>query len=85
MKKQRLTCYEAIDLDKSRCQNKSCRHWVNHKSNCSIQLSKTKKITFKEIGEMFDLTRMRICQIEKKTIDKIRSEIMKNHDLSDVS
>jgi DNA-directed RNA polymerase sigma subunit (sigma70/sigma32) len=40
-----------------------------------------KEMTLQEIGDIFNLTRMRICQIEKIIFAKINSKL-KNHDVA---
>ena len=73
---KRLTCYERHDNENTQCLKNNCDHWVNsNTSNCAIICSK-QKLTFEQIGKMFDLTRMRICQIEKKALKKIRYSIL---------
>ena len=39
-------------------------------------LAEKSSITLEEIGNMFNVTRMRICQIEKKALAKIRSMVL---------
>lgn len=80
MQKTHLTCYETCKEENKQCKNKSCSYWVDHDLNCVINLSKNNKTTFEEIGKIFDLTRMRICQIEKKALQKIKSTFSKNYE-----
>jgi DNA-directed RNA polymerase sigma subunit (sigma70/sigma32) len=42
-------------------------------NNCCLNFSKKEKITLEEIGKIFNVTRMRICQIEKIAIQNIKS------------
>ena len=67
------TCYSLYDNNNIECQRKSCRHWVNCErfKNCSILIADSGPKTLQQIGEIFGLTRMRICQIEKKAITKL--------------
>ena len=45
--------------------------------NCCINAAKeNEKITLQDIGDIFNVTRMRICQIEKIAISKIRDKIL---------
>jgi DNA-directed RNA polymerase sigma subunit (sigma70/sigma32) len=40
-------------------------------NNCAIIAAKSGPMTLQEIGEVFDVTRMRICQIEKTILKKL--------------
>ena len=62
------------------CSKKQCRYWIEHKKsmNCGlITLKETEKLTLESIGEIFKVTRMRICQLEKLAIKKIKEKIKK--------
>ena len=72
------TCFancKSNDLD---CKNKKCRAWFEcaEYNNCSILASNDGPMTLQKIGDLFKLTRMRICQIEKNAIAKIREMII---------
>lgn len=59
------------------CKNSSCRHWINHKesNNCVIISSSKGPKTLQEIGDIFNLSRMRVCQIEKNIIQKLSKNL----------
>ena len=60
------------------CQKNNCRYWFAKKgsNNCCLLASEeSDKITLEEIGKIFNVTRMRICQIEKKAISKIKEKL----------
>ena len=64
-----LTCFKAhADLGVD-CQKKSCRYWQEMESkkhhNCVILAAEDGPMTLQEVGDIFKVTRMRICQIEK--------------------
>jgi len=65
--------YEKCDKNKF-CSQKKCRYWVGSTkfSNCSIVAAKLGPQTLQNIGEIYGITRMRICQIEKAIITKIK-------------
>jgi DNA-directed RNA polymerase specialized sigma subunit len=74
-----MKCFDYHNKNKTKCQRNSCRYWIDtdQNSNCCIVLSKNEnKMTLEEIGKFFKVTRMRICQIEKKAIKKIRELIL---------
>jgi DNA-directed RNA polymerase sigma subunit (sigma70/sigma32) len=55
----------------------SCRQWFNNEenNNCAIIAAELGPMTLQNIGNLFSLTRMRICQIEKNAMKKIREII----------
>ena len=59
------------------CHNKDCKYWINCKEekNCTVLAASSGPKTLQEIGDMFGVTRMRICQIEKKILGKISGMI----------
>ena len=69
-----LACFAAHKNREKSCINKKCRYWHNLESsnNCIInKVNENKDMTLQEIGELFDITRMRVCQIEKKSLQKL--------------
>ena len=74
-----ITCFSAHKNLNKNCQNKKCRYWheLNSNNNCIINKSSDTPHTLQEIGDLFDITRMRICQIEKQTLEKVRKNILK--------
>lgn len=72
-----ITCFKAHENKNKNCRNKKCRYWheLNHSNNCIINASQDKTYTLQEIGDLFNITRMRICQIEKNAIKKIKSNL----------
>jgi len=74
---QDITCYEAVDKHGVSCERKGCQQWINHPEgrNCIHVTTQQGALTLREIGKIYGLTRMRICQIEKNIYQKIRSSI----------
>lgn len=77
-----MKCFEFNKKNNKSCQNKTCRYWVNCKNfkNCSIVMLKDdgydeSKMTLQDVGDIFKVTRMRICQIEKNAIKKLKDKI----------
>ena len=56
------------------CENSLCRYWIEHPQcqNCVLLSAREGNKTLQEIGDIFGITRMRICQIEKKAILKLQ-------------
>lgn len=68
------TCFLLHEKHNVNCEKKSCQSWIDHAegNNCVIITSKSGPKTLQEIGKIYNLTRMRICQIEKNIYEKIR-------------
>jgi hypothetical protein len=71
------TCFDVHAIKNVPCQKNVCKNWINCESglNCVLISAKDGPKTLQEIGEVFNLTRMRICQIEKSILDKLRSSL----------
>lgn len=71
------TCFKAHKSLNKDCKIKKCRYWhdLEISNNCIINASQEKIYTLQEIGDMFDITRMRICQIEKLALKKLKTSI----------
>ena len=73
-------CFEQISNERKSCKNKKCRYWIDcetHKNCCIVGARSSDKLTLQNIGEIFDVTRMRICQIEKAAIKKVSDRLSK--------
>ena len=74
-----MKCFLHNKKFNKQCTKKDCRYWINSKNNqnCCIVGSETKNLTLQDVGEMFNVTRMRICQIEKAAIKKVSDRLNK--------
>lgn len=72
------SCFSLHDKHRVNCERKSCNNWISYSEakNCAILASKEGPKTLQEIGKIYGLTRMRICQIEKNIYEKIKNVIM---------
>ena len=77
-----MKCFEYNKKNDKSCVNKDCRYWINCQkyNNCCLVMLKDDnfnedKITLQDIGDIFKVTRMRICQIEKNAIKKLKDKI----------
>ncbi len=69
-----ITCFSAHQKCGVVCDNKACRLWLDRKEslNCTIIEASNGPKTLQEVGEIFNITRMRVCQIEKKILSKLK-------------
>jgi len=72
-----MKCYIYYNKQNKQCDKKNCRYWINSKenSNCCISAAQRGNKTLEEIGKIYNITRMRVCQIEKKIISKIKKRV----------
>ena len=58
------------------CQKESCKYWISNEDslNCAIISSQDGTQTLQSIGSSFGITRMRVCQIEKMIMRKLKIE-----------
>jgi len=77
-----MKCFNYNQKNKKSCENTQCRYWIDcgKSNNCCVLLLKDKgfnenKITLQDVGDLFGVTRMRICQIEKNAIKKLRDKL----------
>ncbi len=70
-----MKCYQLHETNQVHCNNKACRMWINASDhqNCTLIASKRGPMSLQQIGDILGVTRMRICQIEKKVVEKLSS------------
>ena len=75
-----MKCFEYYAQEKKTCGKKDCRYWIEHQKtqNCTINCAKKGTLTLQEIGEIYKITRMRVCQIEKLIINNIKKRVSVN-------
>lgn len=78
------TCYDEVEKHTVACMRKTCKQWIDFEQgkNCIKVSVKNGPLTLNEIGKIYGLTRMRICQIEKGIYQKIRRHITQMSDSS---
>lgn len=71
------TCFESVEKLNCECQKKECKQWIHYEkgNNCVLATTRKGPLTLREIGDIYGLTRMRICQIEKKIYKKIKDHV----------
>ena len=76
------TCFsEHARLD-VKCANTGCKYWIDcaQHNNCTMIGADKGPMTLQQIGNIFGVTRMRICQIEKSILKKL---VAKTNSVSD--
>ncbi len=70
------TCFSEHEKYGVACKKKECRYWqkMNDCQNCTLISSNKGTKTLQEIGDIFGVTRMRICQLEKIILEKLLSK-----------
>lgn len=75
------TCFTTLNKrnDSLVCENRKCEfNCSRHKKSCAVVAllnEESGRLTLQDVGDMFDLSRMRICQIEKSIINKIKEKV----------
>ena len=79
MKNPDPPCYQKIAESNSPCPKSGCRHFLNSKNdlNCSIIAANDGPKTLQEIGDYYGISRMRVCQIEKSILKKLKMDSKK--------
>tara|TARA_B100000214_G_C23955280_1_gene622496 strand:- start:742 stop:966 length:225 start_codon:yes stop_codon:yes gene_type:complete len=70
-----MKCFERCMRNDTTCKKSDCRYWIEYESgkNCTLIAARSGPLTLQEIGDIFSVTRMRICQIEKRILKKIEN------------
>jgi hypothetical protein len=67
------TCYATHAKYEVACMRRRCPNWLNLKNsqNCTLIAASQGAHTLERIGEIYSVSRMQICKIEKQIKDKI--------------
>lgn len=72
------TCFSEHEKRGVGCQKQSCRQWINSSCNlnCTVLAANRNDegMTLQQIGDIFNITRMRVCQLEKASLQRISVE-----------
>ena len=75
-----MKCFKYHNQNNIQCKKINCRFWINcdkYNNCCLIGSQKKDNLTLQDVGKIFNVTRMRICQIEKNAIKKLKEKIFK--------
>ena len=77
------TCFNEHHKANVSCEKTECKYWIPSKCNlnCTMIGAKRGPMTLQDIGDIFGVTRMRVCQIEKSVIQKLAG---KTEEISDL-
>jgi hypothetical protein len=69
-------CYETNLRTSCECTRRECRYWIAHSGavNCTLVAASRGPMTLQQIGEIIGVTRMRVCQLEKKILKEIQED-----------
>tara|TARA_Y100000593_G_scaffold61446_1_gene113864 strand:- start:8566 stop:8886 length:321 start_codon:yes stop_codon:yes gene_type:complete len=72
-------CVAACESAQVSCPNKECRYWIDYADdlNCTfVTVDKNEGgLTLREIGERLGVSFVRVCQIEKGVLEKLKKKI----------
>ena len=78
-----MKCFKYNKNKKINCKIDSCRYWLDdaESSNCCLNIVNSEsyneeKVTLQDIGDLFKVTRMRICQVEKIALKKLKDKVL---------
>jgi len=74
------TCYAEHNNYGVDCNRRSCKQWIQNASghNCVLISAQNGRHTLQQIGEIYGLSRMRVCQIEKNILEMLKIKSMSN-------
>lgn len=69
-------CFEKNSRKGTQCAQRGCRYWISHpgEMNCTLIAASRGPMTLQQIGEIMGVTRMRVCQLEKRILDTVRED-----------
>ncbi len=75
MNEKQYECAIKVKNNQTSCKQKECRHFLQSSKNlnCSIIAAENGPMTLQEIGDFYGISRMRVCQIEKSILKKLKS------------
>lgn len=80
-----FSCVQNVKTSALPCKDSSCRHNLNSEryQSCAIIAAEDGPLTLQEIGDFYGISRMRVCQIEKTILKKLKGQKNQKNKLSD--
>ena len=80
-----FSCVQHVKTSSLPCKDNECRHNLNSKKyqSCAIIAAEEGPLTLQEIGDFYGISRMRVCQIEKSILKKLKGHKNQKNLLSD--
>jgi len=78
-KNKNYDCVLKVKNDNLSCKKEDCRHHLSSDKNlnCALIAAENGPLTLQEIGEFYGISRMRVCQIEKAILKKLKTNSKK--------
>ncbi len=79
---ENYSCVDRVKKCNLVCEQTECRHSLNSPKNlnCSLIAAEKSPMTLQEIGDFYGISRMRVCQIEKAILKKLKNSSTKLSD-----
>ena len=76
LKNDTLFCVDETKSKCAPCENHECRHNLKSSkyNSCALIAAESGPLTLQEIGEFYGISRMRVCQIEKTILKKLKQQ-----------
>lgn len=74
--KDKFSCIKIIKESQSPCKKIDCRYNLGGEKSlaCAIIAAEDGPMTLQEIGDFYGISRMRVCQIEKTILKKLKNQ-----------
>lgn len=71
------TCFAEHEKNNVQCKRQSCREWIDspYNLNCSVIAAADGSRSLQRIGDVYGVSRMRIFQIQKEILRKVRATL----------
>tara|TARA_Y100001938_G_C8067758_1_gene421277 strand:- start:1455 stop:1721 length:267 start_codon:yes stop_codon:yes gene_type:complete len=69
-------CVQNVKDGDQPCNNLECRHNLKSQKykSCALIAAEDGPLTLQEIGDFYGISRMRVCQIEKSILKKLKTQ-----------
>lgn len=70
------TCVQKVKESEKPCFETDCRHNLKSEKykSCALVAAEDGPLTLQEIGDFYGISRMRVCQIEKSILKKLKAQ-----------